>query len=424
MKVLVISGNSFSNISNNGKTLESFLGPFGKENLAQLFFHPDNPDFDFCENYFHITDIDVLKRTLGLVRKCGGTVSRTSDTIQTASSGSIDAVMFNKARNKAKSLALFRDALWNFRAWNTSELRTWCRNFAPDVIFFMGGGAGFPQSVARYLSDFLKVPLVTYFTDDYLLFPLCRNVLDKIQRCRMRRFYRKTVEKSSLLFAIGESMAEEYSVYFGCPFYPLMNSVPVQSYSAPISGKQVVISYFGGLHLNRWQMLVRLAKLIDNKENIAFRVYTVAKPDDMILNAFQEVGIDFRGGVAGQDLCDAIAGSDILLHVESDDLFNRALTRLSVSTKIPEYLMSGRVVLGYGPKEVASMKLLSDHHIGAVISSDWSDSAVKMTLNNLLTNTVYRNDLGQAGYRYAVTTFNNAKTVARFKSMIESLISK
>lgn len=422
MKALVISGNSFSNISNNGKTLESFFGSFGKDNLAQLFFHPDHPDFDFCDNYFHITDMDVLKKTFGLIRRCGGTVSRVSDSIKI--SEGLDTVVFNKARNKAKNLALFRDALWSLRAWNTKELRNWCMNFAPDVIFFMGGGAGFPQSIARYLSDLLNVPLVTYFTDDYLLFPLCSNLLDKVQRYRMRRFYRKTVEQSSLLFAIGESMAAEYSAYFGRQFYPLMNSVPIQAYSAPISGKQVVISYFGGLHLNRWQMLVRLANLIDNKENIAFRVYTVTKPSDEIIDAFHTVGIDFRGGVTGQDLYDAITRSDILLHVESDDPFNRALTRLSVSTKIPEYLMSGRVVLGYGPTEVASMKLLSDHHIGVVIASDWSDSAVRMTLNKLLTDTVYRNELGLSGYKYAVSTFNNSQIVEKFTSMMESLISK
>lgn len=60
--------------------------------------------------------------------------------------------------------------------------------------------------------------------------------------------------------------------------------------------------------------------------------------------------------------------SHFLLHVESFDKRNRTYVRYSVSTKISEYLSSNRVVLAYGPHEVASMQLLKDNNLGCCLT--------------------------------------------------------
>jgi hypothetical protein len=48
MKVLVISHNSFSKSSNNGKTLEALFSEFRRDNIYQLFFNDSEElDWDF-----------------------------------------------------------------------------------------------------------------------------------------------------------------------------------------------------------------------------------------------------------------------------------------------------------------------------------------------------------------------------------------
>lgn len=59
-KILVVSHNAFSSFTNNGKTLEAILQGFKKENISQLFFLAESPDYTFCEHYFRITDKDIL----------------------------------------------------------------------------------------------------------------------------------------------------------------------------------------------------------------------------------------------------------------------------------------------------------------------------------------------------------------------------
>lgn len=401
-KILIISHNSFSKTHNNGKTLESFLSSFEKENLAQLFFSQNEiPDTDFCQNYYQITDLTVLNSVLKL-----HSTHR----------------LFNIAKNYSENLVLFRDMLWKTRAWDTKELRNWCQEFNPNAIFYVGGNLGFSHIIARHISKMLNKPLITYFTDDYLISPKKRNLLDIIQRWRMQRFYKRTVEQSSLLFTIGELMSTEYTKYFGKDFFPIMNSVPVKPYVPYTPNEQINISYFGGLHLDRWKMIVKLGQILKNT-NVIINVYAINPPTDEIASHFKRSRILYKGGVSGNELQEAMLKSDILLHVESDDNYYKSLTKLSVSTKIPEYIMSGRLVVGYGPKEVASMRILSDNNIGIVISSSLTDKELKSELLSIINNSELRKETGLRGYRFAIENFNNSDIVNRFTQKIEQVIN-
>ena len=108
----------------------------------------------------------------------------------------------------------------------------------------------------------------------------------------------------------------------------------------------------------------------------------------------------------------------MLLHVESDDDYNRLLTKLSISTKIPEYLISGRLVIGFGPTDVASMKILSSNNIGIVLSSEISKDVLREELDKIVTNFELRKKIGKRGYDYAVENFNNQIIAEDFKKRL------
>ena len=75
-KVLVVSHNCFSKVSNNGKTLESIFSSFPKNDLGQVFFTEDsNIDFDFCDNFYRITDSNVIDSLLKGKSNCGQALS-------------------------------------------------------------------------------------------------------------------------------------------------------------------------------------------------------------------------------------------------------------------------------------------------------------------------------------------------------------
>jgi glycosyltransferase involved in cell wall biosynthesis len=417
MNVLVVSTNCFSDVYNNGKTLESIFSSFDKRNLAQVFFSENmNPDLNFCDNYFKISDVNVLKKLLKLDETCGEIIH--SDDITQKNTYSKPSFIFRFSKFFTKYFELPRDLLWKFNSWRTENFLRWIDDFNPDVIFFVGGNQGFSHDLVLYLSKTFNIPLATYFTDDYLLFPKNNSILKMIQKFRMNIFYKKTINHSSLCFAIGDTMSKSYTEFFNKEFHSIMNSVDKQVFSNYTPNKVVVYSYFGGLHLNRWKMLIRLSNSL---ERGLINVYSIDLPSNKILDQFKKSNINYRGSVEGYDLKKAIKDSDVLLHVESDDNKNRQLTKLSISTKIPEYLMSGRFIVGFGPTEVASMRLLSENKIGIVIPSSITSNNLKLELNKITSNPELRIELGEAGYRYAIKHFDKKIISTNFKKIIKTI---
>ena len=64
-----------------------------------------------------------------------------------------------------------------------------------------------------------------------------------------------------------------------------------------------------------------------------------------------------------------IERSNVLVHVEAFDKDSARSTRLSLSTKIPEYMMSNRCILAIGPATIASMQYLQKNEVALCINT-------------------------------------------------------
>lgn len=69
-KVLVFSNNCFAKTNSNGRTLGNFFVGWPKDCLAQFYIHNSIPDFEYCTNFFRVTDGQALQAFKG--KKCGG----------------------------------------------------------------------------------------------------------------------------------------------------------------------------------------------------------------------------------------------------------------------------------------------------------------------------------------------------------------
>ena len=390
---------------------------YKKESIAQLYFSQnEDPDFKFCDNYFKITDFDVIKSLFKNRQNCGNKIRNNTEDIKLSNT---QKDFFNLFKDKLKKTTILRDFLWCSNSWKTPKLTNWVEEFKPNVIFYVGGNFGFSHAIARFLANKFNLPLLVFFTDDYLIYPKNKNIFEYFQKIRIKKFYNNTINQAHLCFCIGTLMSEEYSKYFKKDFYPIMNSIKIDDYYDYNEKKNIVISYFGGLHLNRDYMLLKLAKLLPS--DMSINLYTFSKLSNSFLLELEKSNITVKSPLHGIELKNAILDSDILLHIESDDIINNSLTKLSVSTKIPEYLMSGRLVLGFGPQEVASMRILSDNNIGIVIASNEKEEIVKQKLINIISNFKLRKEKGYEGYQYAKNNFNNQIIAKKFKKLIESL---
>jgi len=124
------------------------------------------------------------------------------------------------------------------------------------------------------------------------------------------------------------------------------------------------------------------------------------------------------GGTAAPDEVRGIQlDANVLVHVESFDEASRLLTRLSLSTKIPQYLMAGRCVLAYGPAELASVRYVAETGAGPAVSTEDVDKLAS-ELEKLISSPALRQAYAAGARRTALDRHDAVAERERFRSYI------
>lgn len=420
-KILVFSHNPFSNILNNGKTLKNIFSMFEKDQLSQFYIDQNyKPDFSICENYFTISDKDIIKSFFNKRSDIGSIITGNQESELNEFKYKKTKIVFKIVLTK-----IIRNFIWEHSNWHSDKFQNWLNLNKPEILFFVGGSYTFSHNIAIKLSKYYKMKLVTYFTDDYIINNNSNSLLGRLYKRILFKSYLNTISNSNLLFAIGEIMARDYTVLFNKKFDHIMNCVDDQPSIIDKSENFFNISYFGGLHLKRYESLLEFAEIIkklDLKHSYSISVYTATILPAKILNQLKDRGVKFHNVIEGEELKNAIYNSNFLLHLESYDSKIRNLIYYSISTKIPEYLISSRMLICYGPSDVASMKIIEENSLGLVIDKKNKDFQKKIcVLKEYLNDSNKSKEVAKKGYLYAKENYTKDKIAKKFYSKINSL---
>lgn len=368
-KILVISNNPFSKTSNNGKTLASFFKEFPSENIAQLYFSSEIPNEDSYRNYYRISDAQVLKSLITFASV--GSEVRADINKKSFGNGEASAKSMPSYMKKSDFSRLLRELMWKSNKWKSNKLTHWLNDFSPDIVFFCAGDTGFAYDIVSYVLDRTCAKLITYITDDYVLPRRTASILWQLRRNIIFKKMNRTISRSNLFITISEQMRKTYKELFKKDSIVALNmtdSMKIENFTSEKTDNNIIkLIYAGGLHFKRYETLSLLANAIDkynknSSDKKAFlRIYSTGMLSDKVLRKLNIEGAsEFSGGLDSEELKIKLNESDIPVHVESFDLKSIESTRLSISTKIPEYLSLGKPILAIGPKEVASMKYIAD----------------------------------------------------------------
>jgi len=417
-RVLVVAYNPFSDTQSNGKTLTAFFKFWDPDKLAQLYLTTDVPDFSLCKKFFQINDFDVFKRLFN--KKIQGREIRYSDlsglriTKQRVTNNPVLKIM---RQNISPLMRFLRQLMWQIAGYKTNALIKFIDDFDPQVIFFVSSNGVFPFYLTKWICERKKIPLITQTTDDYVTGNFTLNPLYWIHLIRLKRAFQWACLYSTRIIAIGDKMAHEYRSRFGGNYFVAMNSserLCLPRYRP--SNETIKFIYAGNLGLDRWKVLAliadSLAELYD-EEGLKgeLSVYSLIDPGRHARSALNKSPYSFfKGALNTEELIKVKVDADVLVHVEAFDRKNRHITRLSVSTKIPEYLASGRCIFAVGPSDVASMEYLADNDLGILsISGDKQD--VKRATREVMINGHKRMYYAQKGLDFARKR-HNAEDVA------------
>ena len=130
-----------------------------------------------------------------------------------------------------------------------------------------------------------------------------------------------------------------------------------------------------------------------------------------------------KGTAAPIEVTSIQLDANVLVHVESFDETNRLLTRFSLSTKIPQYLMAARCVLAVGPAEAASIRYVADSGSGIAVSSEDQD-VLCAELERILSNPALRRELAAQARQTAVRRHDAETERKRFRTIVSEVHSE
>ena len=411
MKVLILSHNCISNYNNMGKAMCSIFSKFKKDELCQFYLYPSIPDIDYCNSYYRLTDIDVIKSFFSFKKK-GQVIDKNKINDQNMLYENDKEKKVYKIK-KSFFKVVFREFIWKFGFFNIKKIDNWILKEKPECIVFFPGNYLFSYDIALFLSRKYSIPIITYFMDNFYKIKM-KNPFEKIHQKMLEKKILKLVSLSSLNITLSNEMTDFYLKEFKGSFVTIMLGSVLSKYKFHNPKKVKNIVYLGNLSYKRYEKLIEIGKALDelnnkNNENIKLLIYGNIY-DSSILEQFSCVdSIEYKGFVKGYKYEEALEEADLLIHVESFEPLIIDKIKYSVSTKISQILTSGRCVIAYGPEIVSSILYLEKNDAAFVIKN--CNDLISL-LDKILHNYDLRSKLINNGYEVAKKyqdCYNNSK---------------
>lgn len=362
-RVLIVSNNPLSTTENNGKTLTSLFSAYDAQQICQLYFQSALPT-EIISSYYRMTDSDTVKYFLS-ARNSVGQVVHPEVSLNEGSGYNPTSLL-----KRSNFLRYIRELFWQ-PVMNSGRLLEWSDSMRPQIVFLLAGDSLFTYKIANMLCSRHNIPLVVYVTDDYISKNIRLSPFFWIRRNKIEKALRYAVSKSIIFLTVSEKMRKVYKNLFGIDSNIFRNetvSVSLQTEKAPPlrEDEPVVLVYAGGLHYNRWKVLVKLAQAIKASNitcqtQMQLNIYCTQKVNNRVVRALSiPSASSYLGSISQSELEKIYTDCHVLVHVEAFDKRSREAVALSFSTKITEYLSMSKCILAVGPIEVASIEYLVD----------------------------------------------------------------
>lgn len=427
INVLVINGEPFNHSSATGITMSNLFRGWPKNQIFQIYTANISPDLELCQKNMRLSSQN-LKPFSYFRRVTSSPISLHKEKLELhkMNSGQKNGFSNSLLGWLRKSVVPFLDFLpYELHPKNLKTIQ----EFKPDVIYSMLGSIRMVRLVSTLARE-LNIPVVPHFMDDWVSTYSVpgRSVGSPFHVGYLQRAVRNLFDSIPVGMSIGEAMSQEYTKRYSRKFFDFMNPVEVSDsfprLKAQKQGGIVRFVYVGGLHLGRSECLADIALVLQKLKieglPVEFCVYAPAH-DAHAASQLESIGsaIIFKGSVRPEEVSGVLDESDVAVHVESFSNSCAEYTRLSVSTKIPQYFAAGIPVLAYGPSSLASCQYVRSTQAGILVDKRGNDS-LEAGIYSLVIGNVSRRDMGMRAWMRAREHHEITTVRRRFMAVLSS----
>ena len=358
-------------------TWESLLIGRDCEKMATIYLRDEIPDSTTCSKYFYISENRVIKSVLKRKIKTGQEViaQPLSETQQSEDLRAHNERYVRMKKKRRWTMLLARELLWILGKWKTKELDEFLDEFKPDIILHSMDGYIHMNRLVRYAQRRTNAKAIGYIWDDNFTYKQSKKLGYKFYRYFQRKSLKKLAKKTSEFFAITPKTKREADAFFGIDCTVLskpLNALPIaENYTD--TNKPLKMLYTGNLGIGRDKTLAKLSSVLKeinkDEKNILLDVYTQTALSEEYLRTTQHEFCNIYSAIPQKEVLQKQKDADVLLFLE--DLTDSNLTaRLSFSTKITDYLSTGKCLFAIGNADLAPIEYFANTNSAIVIDCE------------------------------------------------------
>lgn len=378
-KLLIVSrlnwdDNSVSN------TLTNIFSDYDSDKIARIYIETQQPNTKCCHLFYQISEFSLVKKFWKWGIKTGRVLNTRIEEINSSNEvvtarQEISTMKFVRG-HRSWVFSLFREILWSLGGWKTNDLKKFIKDFDPDIVWLDGSPLILMNRLNNYVYKVAKKPMVTFLMDDVYCYESCPNAVSKVFKYFLRRQVKWTVEHSQHVFVSSLKMKEEYDKFFGIDSTFITKSFDAKTLKTNVDNihKPVRLVYLGNILIGRLDSLIYIAECMKeinkNGQKLQLSIYTNdVIPKKKKKRLLIDNGVKILPPVTYDRVPKIIAENDVQVFVESMDGKKMSIARLSFSTKIIDYIQSGKCILAVGPKDVAPIEYFKNEDAALVATT-------------------------------------------------------
>jgi len=381
-RVLIVSRGVWDESKGTSSTLTNIFEDYDPDKLAHIYIESFTPNTRCCKLFFQISEASLIHRICNKRIQTGHTIDANTgvaNLVHESIQKEEERMMGFVRRHRSIVFSWARELLWAFNGWKNDGLKQFILSFNPDVVWLDGSPLPLMNRLSEFVLRTANKPAVIFMQDDIYS---KKSQHGGFLRVLYRRYLRRTVDRvvalCSGMFVASPKMKQEYDELFGMDSVFIAKSFQLpEKETAPQIHHPVRMVYLGQIIYGRIKTLISVSNAVGiiNKENdlVEFSIYTnnhISDKQRALLLKNKNVFI--KDVVPYSEVPRVIAENDVVVFVETFDPKQNRLARLSFSTKISDYLRSGKCIFAVGPSDIAPIEYFLDEDAALVATDEES----------------------------------------------------
>lgn len=437
--VLVI-GQAFNQNSGGGVTQSNLFHSFIRGKVFSLPFGQSEYDLNLCQEVYIMGYKNKIPKIFWpfVRKKLEAKVIKVDDCRQNMP-GSQST--YNRSISVVRRLILnivsilgFDHFFYNYKLDN--DIKQWLDKNNPDLIYAQFSTYATMKFVIK-IQEYLQKPLAIHIMDDWITGNPSCNASNSFSEYSMLKWYwkrkyntvfRNILAKSTVRIAISETMADEYKQRYGYNFDWAHNYIVPEEWEDINNNPEecldeFVIGYFGTINIKNKDSMISMLEAIKrlNNNSIKFRIFS---NDGSLLNKYDDK-YDFmqlHKPVKAELYKQELRKCSLLFLPLGFNKKSLLYVKLSIPTKLSEYMISRVPILVYADKETALFNFCNLNKCAHLISEN-NIELLSGGISKIINDEKYCKKIVGNAYKVSTEKLSRSNMLNQFNRSLANTVS-